>query len=385
MTSSPSCSSAWSAWKRTPFAPAQIRVRSGVRPSSPFARNFAATASRSAGMPAAGAYLVAPVPDGLQAGLLDVVGRVEVGLSRREGCDVDPLGLHPLGAGGDGQGLGLGEGPRVAGERDGGGHHGSRLTGPIPGRQAVSPPSKGRAGPPPGPVCRYPRSARRSAPWSPREQAPAPHPPPDPDPARRAGRDPAGRLHVVRVLAARGQRRPDGVAGPRRRGLRVPHLLGGPEGHGLAAGEPAAASRRAAGRASCCARSRASCSRSRRSSGRSTRRSRSASPTFSIEKDLLGSELIASGRFCEGSGPGARRRRAWRELLVLTRDHLEAEVRLRAEARVRARTGRSGRDDHGRGRRRLQAGLPRHPPDARSRTGPSAVPGSSSRRRTSGT
>ena len=40
--------------------------------------------------------------------------------------------------------------------------------------------------------------------------------------------------------------------------------------------------------------------------------------TFSVEKDLLGSELIASGRFCEGSGPerGAPR---WRELLVLTR------------------------------------------------------------------
>lgn len=40
--------------------------------------------------------------------------------------------------------------------------------------------------------------------------------------------------------------------------------------------------------------------------------------TFSVEKDLVGSEVIAAGRFCEGSGP-ERGPPAWRDLLLLTR------------------------------------------------------------------
>ncbi len=40
--------------------------------------------------------------------------------------------------------------------------------------------------------------------------------------------------------------------------------------------------------------------------------------TFSVEKDLAGSEVIAAGRFCEGSGP-ERGEPKWREILLLTR------------------------------------------------------------------
>ena len=72
-----------------------------------------------------GGVLRPSVPDGLDRGLLDVVGCIEVGLARGEGGDVDTLGSHLVRAGRDGQGRGRG---KTAGMGCEGQHNGEATT-----------------------------------------------------------------------------------------------------------------------------------------------------------------------------------------------------------------------------------------------------------------